>query len=231
MVASTLYKKMTKTRYNISTYGVWKEKKGWSWNWSWIWSEMTIFYCSWRRLRRYGRFLKYRRFKIQNPPCSCLRFFDSSNLSGWVGYRGNSSCWIATVNWMQELVFRKYWRRCNNGTEYSGFPQTLYYDLKTSSSRNVKYVEIDIFSRYQMFSLDLSLTYEVLWSTDTSKSRRVAVSDTCRCPTLVWNSYDACRKNQTNVLKKIDSFLYFNTLWISVRHPHVQHTFVRVHTS
>jgi hypothetical protein len=38
------------------------------------------------------------------------------------------------------------------------------------------------------------------------------VSDTRRCPTLVWHPYDTCQNSQTSFTKKIISFLCFDTL-------------------
>jgi hypothetical protein len=51
---------------------------------------------------------------------------------------------------------------------------------------------------------------------------RVAVSDTRRCPILVWILYDTCRNSHTSVekvkqiLPKNNVFLCFDTLWINV---------------
>jgi hypothetical protein len=59
-----------------------------------------------------------------------------------------------------------------------------------------------------------------LWSTDTSRTRHVAVSDTRRCPTLLWHPYDTCR---TGVLNNC-FFLYFDTPTIGVRHLCNTHT-------
>jgi hypothetical protein len=50
-----------------------------------------------------------------------------------------------------------------------------------------------------------------LWSTNTSMIRLVVVSDTCRCSTLVWHSYDTCQIAQTGVQKN-----HFQTLFRSV---------------
>jgi hypothetical protein len=50
-----------------------------------------------------------------------------------------------------------------------------------------------------------------LWSTDTSIIKRVSVSDTCWCPTLVWHSYDTCRMAHSGVGKNS----IFPLLWHS----------------
>lgn len=76
-----------------------------------------------------------------------------------------------------------------------------------------------------------------LWSTNTSRSRRVAVSNTRRCPTFVWHSYDTCRKSQKVSAKsdkcplKNSFFFVSDTLRINGWHPNDTHKCPTIQTS
>ena len=59
---------------------------------------------------------------------------------------------------------------------------------------------------HRLPSFTSTATYNKLWSMDTSKTRRVTVSDTRQSTTLLWYSYNTCWTTKNGVLNKIGFF-------------------------